>query len=158
MAYPDETTYYMNLLNQYKYNKRIDEIRNRKNNFLPNINNKQYKLKFTKKKFDEQEIEKENFTIFKRLLSIDNRLPKLSTRKYLNQRYISLRKKERKLFNQLENNMRLNTNNMMDKKLLYMAKLSKSNNYKPNKSNNMDKSYRSDSNSNSNNSKEIFFY
>ena len=93
MAYPDETTYYMNLLNQYKYNKRIDEIRNRKNNFLPNINNKKYRLKFPQKKFDEQEIEKQNFTIFKRLLSIDNRLPKLSSRRYLNQRYLSVKKK-----------------------------------------------------------------
>ena len=157
MDYPDETTYYMNLLNQYKYNKRIDEIRNRKNTFLPNINNKKYRLKFPQKKFDEQEIEKQNFTIFKRLLSIDNRLPKLSSRRYLNQRYISVKKKERKQFNQLENNMRLNTNNLMDKKLLYMASLSKSNNYKPNKTNNMIKSYRSDNNSNSNNSKEIMF-
>ena len=157
MDYPDETTYYMNLLNQYKYNKRIDEIRNRKNTFLPTINNKKYRLKFPQKKFDEQEIEKQNFTISKRLLSIDNRLPKLSSRRYLNQRYISVKKKERKQFNQLENNMRLNTNNLMDKKLLYMASLSKSNNYKPNKTNNMIKSYRSDNNSNSNNSKEIMF-
>ena len=158
MAYPDETTYYMNLLNQYKFNKRIDEIKNRKNVFLPNINNKKYKLKYPKKKFDEQEIEKQNFTIFKRLLSIDNRLPKISSRKYLNKRYLSIKKKERKQFTQLENNMRLNTNNLIDKKLLYMASLSKSNNYNQNKSNNMNKSYRSDNNSNSNNSKEIFFY
>ena len=157
MAYPDETSYYMNLLNQYKYNKRIDEIRNRKSNFLPNIDGKKYKLKYPKKKFDEQEIEKQNFTIFKRLLSIDNRLPKLSSRKYLNQRYLSVKKKERKQFNQLENNMRLNSNNLMDKKLLYMQCLSKSNNYKQNKSNIMNKSSRSDSNSNSNNSKEIVF-
>ena len=157
MAYPDETTYYMNILNQYKYSKRIDEIKNRKNIFLPNINDKKYRLKYPKKKFDEQEIEKQNFTIFKRLLTIDNRLPKLSSRKYLNQRYLSVKKKERKQFTQLENNMRINTNNLMDKKLLYMASLSKSNNYKQNKSNNMNKSYRSDSNSNSNNSKEIVF-
>ena len=158
MAYPDETTYYMNILNQYKYSKRIDEIKNRKNIFLPKINDKKYRLKYPKKKFDEQEIEKQNFTIFKRLLTIDNRLPKLSSRKYLNQRYLSVKKKERKQFNQLENNMRLNSNNLMDKKLLYMASLSKSNNYNQNKSNNMNKSYRSDNNSNSNNSKEIFFY
>ena len=157
MAYPDETTYYMNLLNQYKYNKRIDEIRNRKSNFLPNIDDKKYRLKYPKKKFDEQEIEKQNFTIFKRLLSIDNRLPKLSARRYLNKRYISERKKERKQFTQLENNMRLNTNNLMDKKLLYMASLSKSNNNQQSKSNLMNSSYRSDSNSNSNNSK-VFFY
>ena len=153
MTYPDETTYYMNLLNQYKYNKRIDEIKNRKNNFLPNI--KKYSLKNSKKKFDDQKIEQENFTIFKRLLSIDNRLPKLSTRKYLNQRYVNIKKKDRKLFNQLENNMRLNTNNLIDKKLMYMASVSKSANYKPNS---MNKSYGSDSNSNSNNSKEILFY
>ena len=157
MAYPDETTYYMNILNQYKYSKRIDEIKNRKNIFLPKINDKKYRLKYPKKKFDEQEIEKQNFTIFKRLLSIDNRLPKLSSRKYLNQRYLSVKKKERKQFNQLENNMRLNSNNLMDKKLLYMQCLSKSNNYKQNKSNIMNKSSRSDSNSNSNNSKEIVF-
>ena len=157
MAYPDETSYYMNLLNQYKYNKRIDEIRNRKSNFLPNIDDKKYRLKYPKKKFDEQEIEKQNFTIFKRLLSIDNRLPKLSTRRYLNKRYISEKKKERKQFTQLENNMRLNTNNLMDKKLLYMASLSKSNNNQQSKSNLMNSSYRSDSNSNSNNSK-VFFY
>ena len=49
--------------------------------------------------------------------------------------------------------MRLNTNNLMDKKLLYMASISKSNNYKPNKSNIMNKSYRSSDN----NSKEIIF-
>ena len=157
MAYPDETTYYMNLLNQYKFNKRIDEIKNRKNVFLPNINNKRYKLKYPKKKFDEQEIEKQNFTIFKRLLTIDNRLPKISSRKYLNQRYLSVKKKERKQFNQLENNMRLNSNNLMDKKLLYMASLLKSNSNKQNKPNIMNKSSRSDSNSNSNNSKEFEF-
>ena len=157
MAYPDETTYYMNILNQYKYSKRIDEIKNRKNIFLPNINDKRYRLKYPKKKFDEQEIEKQNFTIFKRLLTIDNRLPKLSSQKYLNKRYLSVKKKERKQFTQLENNMRLNTNNLIDKKLLYMASLSKSNNYNQNKSNNMNKSYRSDNNSNSNNSKEIVF-
>ena len=157
MAYPDETTYYMNLLNQYKYCKRIDEIKNRKNIFLPNINSKKYRLKSSKKKFDEQEIEKQNFTIFKRLLTIDNRLPKISSRKYLNQRYLSVKKKERKQFNQLENNMRLNSNNLMDKKLLYMASLLKSNSNKQNKPNIMNKSSRSDSNSNSNNSKEFEF-
>ena len=158
MAYPDETTFYMNILNQYKYNKRIDEIKHRKNNFLPKINIKKYKLKYPQKKFDEQEIEKANFTIFKRLLSIDNRLPKITTRKYLNKKYVNAKKKERKQFTQLENNMRINTNNLMDKKLIYLASISKNGKYKPSKTNIMNKSYRSNSNSNSNNSKEVFYY
>ena len=116
----DYTSFVMNRINLYKHHQRIDEIRNRKNLFLPQIDSHKSLIKSPKRKDDERKIEEENFIIFKRLLSIDHRLPLLSGKTNLNRKYIRQVKKGRDEFNKLENNMLVNSSNIKDKKLMYL--------------------------------------
>ena len=116
----DYTSFVMNRINLYKHHQRIDEIRNRKNLFLPQIDSHKSLIKSPKRKDDERKIEEENFIIFKRLLSIDHRLPLLSEKTNLNRKYVRQMKKGRDEFNKLENNMLVNSSNIKDKKLMYL--------------------------------------
>ena len=125
----DYTSFVMNKINLYKHHQRIDEIRNRKNLFLPTIDSHKNLVKSPKRKDDERKIEEENFNIFKRLLSIDHRLPLLSEKTNLNRKYIRQMKKGRDEFNKLENNMLANSSNIKDKKLLYLKLNAKNDQY-----------------------------
>ena len=125
----DYTSFVMNKINLYKHHQRIDEIRNRKNLFLPTIDSHKNLVKSPKRKDDERKIEEENFIIFKRLLSIDHRLPLLSEKTNLNRKYIRQMKKGRDEFNKLENNMLANSSNIKDKKLLYLKLNAKNDKY-----------------------------
>jgi len=116
----DYTSFVMNKINLYKHHQRIDEIRNRKNLFLPQIDSHKSLIKSPKRKDDERKIEAENFVIFKRLLSIDHRLPLLSEKKNLNRKYIRQMKKGRDEFTKLESNMVANSSNIKDKQLMYL--------------------------------------
>ena len=125
----DYTSFVMNRINLYKHHQRIDEIRNRKNLFLPKIETHKSLVKSPKRKDDERKIEEENFIIFKRLLSIDHRLPLLSEKTNLNRKYIRQMKKGRDDFNKLENDMLVNSSNIKDKKLLYLKLNTKNGKY-----------------------------
>jgi hypothetical protein len=116
----DYTSFVMNKINLYKHHQRIDEIRNRKNLFLPKIDSHKSLVKSPKRRDNERKIEEENFIIFKRLLSIDHRLPLLSEKTNLNRKYVRQMKKGRDEFNKLENNMLVNSSNIKDKKLMYL--------------------------------------
>ena len=116
----DYTSFVMNRINLYKHQQRIDEITNRKNMFLPKIDSHKSLVKSPKRRDDERKIEEENFIIFKRLLSIDHRLPILSERRNLNRKYIREMKKGRDEFNKLESNMLANSSNIKDKQLMYL--------------------------------------
>ena len=116
----DYTSFVMNKINLYKHHQRIDEIRNRKNLFLPKIDSHKSLVKSPKRRDNERKIEEENFIIFKRLLSIDHRLPLLSGKTNLNRKYIRQVKKGRDEFNKLENNMLVNSSNIKDKQLMYL--------------------------------------
>ena len=94
----DNTSDYIKKRNYYLYRINIDKIKNRKNKFLPKINSQRIILKAPKRK-EEQKIQEENFKIFRNLFSIDYRLPVLSEKKYLNQKYIKELKRERSEIN-----------------------------------------------------------
>ena len=85
---------YMKRYNMAQHYLRIDKIKNRKNNFLPKINSRR-NIMSPRSRLDVQKIEEDNLKIFKSLFSIDNRLPVLSEKKYLNKKYIKDLKKER---------------------------------------------------------------
>ena len=84
----DITSNYMNRKNLIDHYKRIEDIRNRKNNFLPKIVSKRNVVKSPKRRMEAQKIEEDNLKIFRSLLSIDYRLPVLSEKKSLNRRYL----------------------------------------------------------------------
>ena len=144
----DYTSNYMYKLNLYNHHKRIDEIRNRKNVFLPKINSNKNMTKAKRNKSNLQKIDEENFIIFKRLLDIDHRLPTVSGNQYLSNRYVKEKKKEREKFNKLEN-MLSNLRRSKDKKMLLWENTKKEKYVPFNSSSNMDKSMNSnDNNSN----------
>ena len=139
----DYTSNYMYRLNLYNHQKRIGEIRNRKNVFLPKINSNKNMTKAKRNKSNLQKIDEENFIIFKRLLAIDHRLPAVSGNQYLSKKYVKEKKKEREEFNKLEN-MLFSLRKSKDKKMLLWEN-SKKEKYEPynNSSNAMEKSVNS---------------
>ena len=114
----DNTLGYMKKRNDFYHQIRIDQIRNRKNNFLPKINSRRSIVKSPKRRPEERKIEEENYKIFRNLFSIDYRMPVLSEKKYLNKRYIKELKKERNEINQFQKNMIINSKKSINKKIL----------------------------------------
>ena len=98
----DITSNYMNRKNLIDHYKRIEDIRNRKNNFLPKIVSKRNVVKSPKRRMEAQKIEEDNLKIFRSLLSIDYRLPVLSEKKSLNRRYLKKINSERNEYNNLQ--------------------------------------------------------
>ena len=128
----DYTSYIMNRINLYKHQQRINEIRHRKNTFLPRIKSNQNMIKPKRNINKDRKIEEENFKIFKRLLEIDHRLPLLSEKKNLSKKYINVMKKGRNELNLLESNMMANSrkiNYIKIKKMKLKLKLKTNNNY-----------------------------
>ena len=123
----DYTSYIMNKINLYKHQQRLDEIRHRKNTFLPRINSHQNIIKSQRNKFKDRIIEEENFKIFKRLLEIDHRLPIISERKNLSKKYINVMQQGRNELNVLESNMLANSRKIKDSKIKSMKYKLKSN-------------------------------
>ena len=116
----DYTSYIMNRINLYKHQQRINEIRHRKNTFLPRIKSNQNMIKPKRNINKDQKIEEENFKIFKRLLEIDHRLPLISERKNLSKKYIDVMNKGRNELNILENYMMANSRKIKDTKIKNM--------------------------------------
>ena len=116
----DYTSYIMNRINLYKHQQRINEIRHRKNTFLPRINSYQTIIKTQRNINKDRKIEEENFKIFKRLLEIDHRLPLISERKNLSKKYIDVMNKGRNELNILENYMMANSRKIKDTKIKNM--------------------------------------
>ena len=116
----DYTSFIMNRINLYKHRQRINEIRHRKNTFLPRINSNQNMIKPQRNIYKDRKIEEENFKIFKRLLEIDHRLPLLSERKNLSKKYISVMNKGRNELNILESNMMANSRKIKETKIKNM--------------------------------------
>ena len=116
----DYTSYIMNRINLYKHQQRINEIRHRKNTFLPRIKSNQNMIKPKKNINKDRKIEEENFKIFKRLLEIDHRLPLISERKNLSKKYIDVMNKGRNELNILENYMMANSRKIKDTKIKNM--------------------------------------
>ena len=114
----DNTNGYMKKRNDYFHQIRIDNIRNRKNSFLPKIDSRRSIIKSPKRRPEERKIEEENYKIFRNLFSIDYRLPVFSEKKYLNKRYIKELKKERNEINQFQKNMVMNSKNNINRKIL----------------------------------------
>ena len=98
----DITSNYMNRKNLIEHYKRIEDIRNRKNNFLPKIVSQRNIVKSPKRRMEAQKIEEDNLKIFRSLLSIDYRLPVLSEKKSLNRRYLKKINSERNEYNNLQ--------------------------------------------------------
>ena len=99
---------------------RINEIRHRKNTFLPRINSNQNMIKPQRNIYKDRKIEEENFKIFKRLLEIDHRLPIISERKNLSKKYINVMQQGRNELNVLESNMLANSRKIKDSKIKSM--------------------------------------
>ena len=116
----DYTSYIMNRINLYKHQQRINEIRHRKNTFLPRIKSNQNMIKPKRNINKDRKIEEENFKIFKRLLEIDHRLPLISERKNLSKKYIDVMNKGRNELNILENYMMANSRKIKDTKIKNM--------------------------------------
>ena len=116
----DYTSYIMNRINLYKHQQRINEIRHRKNTFLPRIKSNQNIIKPKRNINKDRKIEEENFKIFKRLLEIDHRLPLISERKNLSKKYIDVMNKGRNELNILENYMMANSRKIKDTKIKNM--------------------------------------
>ena len=114
----DNTSDYMKKRNYYLHQIKLDKIKKRKNNFLPRINSQRSLLKSPKRRPEEDKIEQENYKIFKNLFSIDYRLPVLSEKKYLSQRYIKALKKERSEINRYQVSLITNSKNDSNRKLL----------------------------------------
>ena len=108
----DYTSFIMNRINLYKHQQRINEIRHRKNTFLPRINSNQNMIKPQRNIYKDRKIEEENFKIFKRLLEIDHRLPC--------KKYINVMNKGRNELNILESNMMANSRKIKDTKIKNM--------------------------------------
>ncbi len=98
----DITSNYMNRKNLIEHYKRIEDIRNRKNNFLPKIVSQRNIVKSPKRRMEAQKIEEDNLKIFRSLLSIDYRFPVLSEKKSLNRRYLKKINSERNEYNNLQ--------------------------------------------------------
>ena len=118
----DYTSYIMNRINLYKHQQRINEIKHRKNTFLPRINSNLNIIKSQRNINKDRNIEEENFKIFKRLLEIDHRLPLLSERKNLSKKYINVMNKGRNELNILESYMMANSRKIKDLKIKNMKK------------------------------------
>ena len=116
----DYTSFIMNRINLYKHQQRINEIRHRKNTFLPRIKSNQNMIKPKRNINKDRKIEEENFKIFKRLLEIDHRLPLISERKNLSKKYIDVMNKGRNELNILENYMMANSRKIKDTKIKNM--------------------------------------
>ena len=108
---------YMKKRNYYIHQVKLDKIKNRKNNFLPKINSQRNLLKSPKRRPENEKIEQENYKIFRILFSIDYRLPVLSEKKYLSQRYIKELKRERSEINRYQVSLITNSKNEINRKL-----------------------------------------
>ena len=108
---------YMKKRNYYIHQVKLDKIKNRKNNFLPKINSQRNLLKSPKRRPENEKIEQENYKIFRILFSIDYRLPVLSEKKYLSQRYIKELKRERNEINRYQASLITNSKNEINRKL-----------------------------------------
>ena len=114
----DNTSDYMKKKYYNIYQNNLDKIKNRKNKFLPKINSQRSFIRSPKKRTPEEEkIEADNYVIFKNLISIDYRLPVLSEKKYLNQRYINILKKDRSEINRFQVDSINNTKKHINRKV-----------------------------------------